>query len=192
MKTLTEIIIHNENELDAWFKENYKELGFTYVKRVTSKDIGSPDYIAKRNGKLIRIELETLSSHFISHKHSHEEIDLVLCVAVDKELPIKTEVVPGLKFWKPVKPQKLRSPRLDSRTVCALIENLMREEGTPISSQQIATRLNQPMNRIYYATSILVAAEKIKRYMGFAGIFILEKEAEDSSNTSEVRSKEDI
>jgi len=67
------------------------------------------------------------------------------------------------------------------------ILNYIEEKKEPISSQELSEKLELPKNTVYYNTTILVAAEKIKRYKGFAGIFILEKEAEDSSNTSEKR-----
>ena len=64
----------------------------------------------------------------------------------------------------------------------------IKEKKEPVSSTELSEELGLSKNTVYYNTTILVAAEKIKRYMGFAGIFILEKEAEDSSNTSEKRS----
>ena len=180
--SLTEIkTIRYEREFDKWFKENYEELGFTYIKRIARKRV--PDYIAMRNGKLIRVELETLSSNFIKHGHDPEEVDLVLCVAADKEVPVKTEIVTGLKFWKSLNSRKPHSQRIDSKKVSDWIEALLREERFPLTSQQIAKRLNLPMNTVYYATTVLVAAEKIKRYMGLAGVFVLE-EAEEKPDVT--------
>jgi DeoR/GlpR family transcriptional regulator of sugar metabolism len=57
------------------------------------------------------------------------------------------------------------------------ILNYIEEKGEPVSSKELYEELGVSKNTVYYNTTILVAAEKIKRYMGLAGVFILEKEA---------------
>jgi len=60
----------------------------------------------------------------------------------------------------------------------------MEEKGTPVSSTELSEELGISKNTVYYNTTILIAAEKIERYLDLAGVFTLK--------TSEVRSKEDI
>ena len=45
-----------------------------------------PDFIMLRSGKEVKVELETISSNFILHKHEPSEIDYVVCIKKDKEL----------------------------------------------------------------------------------------------------------
>ena len=54
----------------------------------------------------------------------------------------------------------------------------MEEKGAPVTSTELSRELGISKNTVYYNTTVLVAAEKIKRYMGLAGVFILEKEDE--------------
>lgn len=53
------------------------------------------------------------------------------------------------------------------------ILNYVKEKGAPVSSKELSTELGLPKNTVYYNTTILVAAEKIERYRGLAGVFIL-------------------
>ena len=54
----------------------------------------------------------------------------------------------------------------------------LKEKGQPVSSAELSEKLGLSKSTVYYSTTILVAAEKIKRYMGLAGVFVLE-EAEE-------------
>ena len=41
------------------------------------------------DNKEVKVELETLSSHFIEHNHNPNDTDFVICLLKDKELPVK-------------------------------------------------------------------------------------------------------
>jgi len=73
-----------EKDLDKWFRNNYRNLGF--VKIIRSK---TPDYIAiDKNGNRVRVELESKSSNFVKHNHNPDEVDLVICWERTLELTV--------------------------------------------------------------------------------------------------------
>jgi hypothetical protein len=51
----------------------------------------------------VKVELETLSSHFIEHNHDSEETDFVICLVKDKELPVTTIEVSMFEYLMPNK-----------------------------------------------------------------------------------------
>lgn len=76
--------IKKESELKKWFIDNYPKLGYSKIIR---KDIGiCPDFIMSKDGKEIRVELETVTSNFLLHKHSFDDVDEIICVKKDIEL----------------------------------------------------------------------------------------------------------
>lgn len=78
------ILIQSESEFKKWFVENYKKLGYSMILR---KDIGEfPDFIMLKNKKKVKVELETLSSHFILHKHDIHKVDEIVCIIKDKDI----------------------------------------------------------------------------------------------------------
>lgn len=48
------------------------------------------------------------------------------------------------------------------------------EKGQPVSSRELSEELGLARNTVYYSTTVLVAAGKIKRYRGLAGVFVPE------------------
>lgn len=78
----------NEYDFHEWFKYNFRLLGFDDVIKDGHKSF--PDFILKKGEKQVRIELEIYSSNFIRHKHNPKDVDLVICLLKDKELPINT------------------------------------------------------------------------------------------------------
>jgi len=85
----------SEYQFHEWFKKNFSLFGFDKIIEERIRSDGFPDFIMLRNNKEVRVELETLSSHFILHKHDPKNVDLVVCIVKDKELPIKTlEITP--------------------------------------------------------------------------------------------------
>ncbi|MBT7706051.1 hypothetical protein HN747_01250 [archaeon] len=98
---MNKIIIKNEKQFSAWFRENFKQLGFDGMVR---GDISRcPDYIMLRDGKEIRVELETLASNFLAHKHSYDDVDEIWCLVEDVKLEKLTVTVENLKFEGPKK-----------------------------------------------------------------------------------------
>jgi len=74
-------IINKESEFHEWFLDNYKKLGY---EKMIRKDKGVfPDFIMLKNGKEIGVELETLSSNFINHKHNEDKVNELLCIKND-------------------------------------------------------------------------------------------------------------
>ncbi len=89
-------IVKNEKQFSEWFRKNYKKLGFSKIIR---GDISRcPDFIMLREGREVRVELETLSSNFLVHKHPLTSVDEIICLVKDISLPKKTTIVKDLKF----------------------------------------------------------------------------------------------
>lgn len=86
----------DEKRFREWFKDNYSTLGFTHI---IEENINiSPDFIMGVDKEEVRVELETLSSHFILHKHNKNDVDLVLCLLIDKDIGVKTIQIPNLIY----------------------------------------------------------------------------------------------
>jgi len=89
-------IIKNESEFKKWVIENYEKLGYSGIVR---RDIGiCPDLILLKNGKEKRIELETVASNFIMHKHSIDDVDEIVCIVNDVGLEKPVIVAEDLEF----------------------------------------------------------------------------------------------
>jgi len=91
-------IIRIKNELDfkRWFEKNFRKLGYL---KIIKKDSGIfPDYIMLREDKEVGVELETLLSNFLLHKHSLKDVDEIVCV--EKDIKIKKPVIKarGLRY----------------------------------------------------------------------------------------------
>ncbi len=88
--------IKNEKQFADWFKKNYGKLGYDKIVR---GDISRfPEFIMLRNGKEIRVELETISSNFIAHKHDYDDVDEIVCLVKDVELEKPVFEVKELKY----------------------------------------------------------------------------------------------
>lgn len=74
----------NESEFRDWFTKNINLFGFSEI--VEDDKSTSPDFHLKKNGNVLGVELETLSSHFKLHGHNPEKCDLVLCLKKDKDI----------------------------------------------------------------------------------------------------------
>lgn len=89
-------IIKSELELSQWFIKNYKNLGY---KKIVKDNKGRfPDFIMSKNNKNIRVELETLLSNFILHKHDLLNVDEIVCIEDDVKIPKKIIKIKKLKF----------------------------------------------------------------------------------------------
>jgi len=97
------ITIRDESDLSQWFKQNYKKLGFSEI----AKDNGGrfPDFTMTENGKQIRVELETHSSHFKLHKHPENKVDRVVCIIEDEKLNVPTVKIKNVKIDKIKEPE---------------------------------------------------------------------------------------
>lgn len=89
-------VIKTESELKKWVIDNYRKLGFSKIIR---KDIGiCPDLIMMRDGKEVRIELETMSSNFLRHKHDLNKVDEVISAINDIEIGKPITEIHELEF----------------------------------------------------------------------------------------------
>lgn len=86
----------DERTFHKWVENNFHLLGFDSL--IESNYSSFPDLILERDGKRIRVEIETLSSRFIEHKHDPNKVDLVICLIKDKELSIKTIEIEPFEF----------------------------------------------------------------------------------------------
>lgn len=91
------IICGYEHEVIDWIKDNYKLFGYDNILEENKDKL--PDFIMIKNGKKIRVEVEIYSSSFIKHKHDPKNVDEVLCVINDLELPVKTIKIKQLRLW---------------------------------------------------------------------------------------------
>jgi hypothetical protein len=91
-------IVFREKEFSEWFSKNFKKFGFSKIikKNITT----SPDYIMLKNGTEVGVELETLASNFVLHKHDIKKIDEVLCLVKDVNLGLPITEVTDL-LYKP-------------------------------------------------------------------------------------------
>lgn len=86
----------NEKDFHDWVFFNYNLLGFDRI--ITENRVRFPDFIMLKDGKEVRVEVETLSSNFILHKHNPKEVDLVICLVKNKELPVKVVEISPFEF----------------------------------------------------------------------------------------------
>lgn len=88
--------VRTEREFANWFRKNFKKLGFSKIVR---GDISRfPDFIMLRDDKEVRVELETIASNFIAHKHNINDVDEIVCLVKDVVLDKPTFVVKDIKF----------------------------------------------------------------------------------------------
>lgn len=93
--------IRSELEFKKWFEKNFKKLGYSKIIR---KDNGKfPDFIMLKKGKEIRVELETLSSNFIFHKHDKEKVDEIVCIKKDVDIKIPIIEIKELRYISRIK-----------------------------------------------------------------------------------------
>ena len=94
-------IVSSEEEFKKWFIGNYKKLGYSKIIR---KDIGVyPDFIMLKDGKEVRVELETLLSNFVLHKHNPKKVDEVVCIKKNISLNVPVLEVIDLSYSSKVR-----------------------------------------------------------------------------------------
>jgi len=124
-----------EKELSKWFIKNHKSLGYEEI--VKNNNGRFPDFTMKKGGKDIGVELETLSSNFILHKHNKNEVDEVVCVKKDKELGVKIIEASELEFI----PRMTRVSATISQSTKEIIEEMMRTDNYRNKSHAIETAI---------------------------------------------------
>jgi len=89
-------VIKRESEFKIWFIKNYKKLGYSDIVR---KDIGRClDFIMIKDGIEVKVELETVASNFLAHKHSCDDVDEIVCIVNDVGLERPVIVIEELEF----------------------------------------------------------------------------------------------
>ena len=86
-----------EDQVIVWVRTNFKELGYDAILDTNTQS--TPDFVMLKNSKKTKVEVETHSGHFFSHNHKAEDVDEVLCVVIDKKLPVKTIMLNQLIMW---------------------------------------------------------------------------------------------
>ncbi len=90
---------NNESDFTEWFKENYALFGFTKILKQSTRS--TPDFILLSNdGMETKVELETMASNFIHHGHTPSEVDLVICLVKDVNLPVPVLEIETFDFAK--------------------------------------------------------------------------------------------
>ena len=139
------IIVENimsgyEQEVVNWVKKNYKELRYKEI--IQENKDKTPDLIMLRKGKEIKVEVETYSSSFIKHGHKLEDVDEVLCVVKDKELPLKTIKIEQLKLWYDLEADdlvdffKLKPSQILVNNKTGEVMHHLQEDWTSLSEKQ--------------------------------------------------------
>lgn len=132
---MSNLEIYNESDLRAWFRQNFKELGFDSILRIHEHG----DYICTKNGKEVRVELELKSSNFLSHGHNPKEIDILVCVEQDVIIPVPTIII-SLKL-STVSIEKLSKVHTALQTT---IEKILTQ--TPLNKNRNISDLSRDMN----------------------------------------------
>ncbi len=115
------MMVRNESEFKDWFLDNFKTLG--YSKIIKDNKGKFPDFFMLKNNKKIGVELETLLSNFILHRHNAEKVDEVVCIIKDISLKVPTIKVEGLKYESNT---KRISATIDEKTE-KIIEELLKK-----------------------------------------------------------------
>ena len=89
-------IIASEAEFKNWFEKNFENAG--YSKIIKDNKGRFPDFIMLKENKKVGVELETVSSNFILHKHDIKKVDELVCIKEDVKIPITTIVLNQLKY----------------------------------------------------------------------------------------------
>jgi hypothetical protein len=94
-------VIKTERDFAEWFKKNYEKLGYSKIIR---GDISRcPDFIMLKDGKEVGVELETIASNFLAHKHDLKKVDEVVCLVKDVELGLPVKEVKDVKYQGKIK-----------------------------------------------------------------------------------------
>lgn len=90
----------DERKLKNWFENNFEHFGFNKIKEKKRRD--TPDYIMLKNGEEINVKIESISSNFFKKGHDSNDVDMVICLFVDQELPVETREIIDVLFEKEI------------------------------------------------------------------------------------------
>jgi hypothetical protein len=135
----------NEIEFTEWFKENYMLFGFTKIIKQSFNTF--PDFVLLKDGIKVRVELETISSNFIFHGHKPQDVDLVICLLKDTELPVPLLEIDMFRFEKKRKIcfeiSKEQKNKVNRLLPCFNLSEKLREELNKILDELEKNKQNQ-------------------------------------------------
>jgi len=109
--------MRSEKDLSNWFIENYRKVG--YQKIIKDNKGRFPDFIMSKDNKARGVELEILSSNFLSHKHDINKVDDIVCLIKDINLKANIIELSNLEYI----PKVVRvSATVDKKTIKILDE----------------------------------------------------------------------
>ena len=94
-------LITNEMEFKNWFEKNFENIG--YSKIIKDNKGRFPDFVMLKENKKVGVELETVSSNFILHKHDPKKVDELVCIKEDVKIPITTIIINQLEYKSRIK-----------------------------------------------------------------------------------------
>ena len=131
--------------LTEWFAGHFKELGFEEILEERSKPYmklkkvmqfyGYPDFLGKKSGKWLKVELECFSSLF-KYMHAPNYADVVLCYEIDEQIP-NMEM---FELKRIVGAENIIN-RLEVFDYLYLVEDEFREENQKLCMQQLAEKM---------------------------------------------------
>lgn len=132
----------SEIEFRKWFEENYTIFGFEDI--IESKRTEFPGYKVLKDGEELNVELETLSSNFITHGHDPEKVDIVICLIEDEELPVKTIEITEFEFKDIKSLDKLQEETFEKiRLIIGLLKSKTHEEQIETTLDELSRRLGK-------------------------------------------------
>jgi len=135
-------IVMNESEFKEWFKHNFEVFG--YSKIIKDNKGKFPDFIMLKESIQIGVELETLSSNFILHKHDSKKVDEVICIEKDVDLNVPLKIATSVEF----QPQ--------TRRISATIEPELKRFLNKIVAEK---KFRNKSHAIEYAVKLLTEQE---------------------------------
>jgi Arc/MetJ-type ribon-helix-helix transcriptional regulator len=130
----------NEKQFAEWFEANFELLGFD---KIIEKPVKCPDYIMLKGPIRVKVELETMSSNFILHKHDPKDVDLVICLLKNKDLPVQIIELSAFEYAPP----ETNKPKIS----CLIDKDLV----DWLDSQIITKRFASRSHGIEYALTVL-------------------------------------
>ena len=130
-------IVKSEKEMSEWFVRNYEKFGYSKILR---KDIGIfLDFMMEKDGKEVRVELETFTSNFILHKHKITGVDELVCITKDVEIGIPTFIVKQLDY----RPRIRRISATVDPDIQIIINSLLKDKSYRNKSHVIETAIRR-------------------------------------------------
>lgn len=160
------IKVKNEFEMKKWFEKNFKKLGYS---QIINKDGGIfPDFVMLRDGKKVRVELETISSNFLLHNHNITKVDELVCIEknIDFFIVIEASRLPYKEILEDdeVKPTFLGNKeniKLNKNDI-KIIKELARNARMPIIDISSKTKLS--VETVRYSIKKLESSGIIQAY----------------------------